>query len=290
MIESGSQPSVFVLVLNFNGGEKLLSCLSSVFQSDFPRFEVVVVDNCSTDGSLDTARRNFSRAHFIKNSSNAGFAKGNNLGLRFALEKFADYVFVLNNDAVVEKNTISQLVQEADGKQAVGILSPLVLSADGKTVWFSGGKIDWVKMRAVHDDAAVPEHPYPTEYVCGCAMLVNKDVFKKIGLFDERFFLYYEDADFSLRAKKAGFSLLMVPSATVTHLEQSAGRGKSKTYWLVFSGLLFFRIHASSLQKTWLFFYLQLRKLKNISDLVFAKNESALQTRQAYRDFKKNSP
>jgi GT2 family glycosyltransferase len=280
------QPTVFIIVLNFNGKDTLIDCLSSIYQSDYLNFEVVLVDNDSKDGSFEKARKLFSRAHFIKNSNNLGFSKGNNVGIRFALEKFADYVLILNNDTLVEKTTLSTLVKVMDENPKVGVSSPVIFSADEK-IWFAGGCIDWFKMKTYHLTKVDSSLPYATQYVSGCAMLVRKDVFKKIGLFDERFFLYYEDADFSVRAKKDGFDLSIVPSASIRHFEQSNDKNSLKIYWLVLSGLLFFYTNASFLQKIWIFFYVILRKMKNSYDFIFSKNEIARYVHQAYRDFKK---
>ncbi|EKE19478.1 MAG: glycosyl transferase family protein [uncultured bacterium] len=285
-MSDSSFPKIFVIILNFNGLATLPNCLSSVFQSDYPNFEVIVVDNDSKDGSFEQARQQFSRVHFIKNSSNIGFAKGNNIGIRYALEKFADYVFVLNNDTVIEKNALSLLEKTAAANSKAGIISPLISDSNNET-WFAGGVVNWKEMKNTHLHHAISKNAYSTEYVSGCAMFIKKDVFKKIGLFDERFFLYYEDADFSLRTRKASFDLLVEPAAKVKHLEQSISANSLKTYWLVLSGLLFFKIHASLSQKIWMFLYTFLRKIKNFYDLCFSKNTYASDVRKAYMDFKK---
>jgi GT2 family glycosyltransferase len=282
------QPTIFIVVLNFNGKDTLVNCLSSLYQSNYPEFEVVVVDNNSSDGSFEQARRLFSRARFIKNSSNLGFSKGNNIGIRYALEKFADYILVLNNDTLVEKTVLSKLAEVMEKNPRVGISSPLIFSADSK-IWFAGGQIDWLRMKAYHLVKTRSAIPYKTQYISGCAMFIKKDVFKKIGLFDERFFLYYEDADFSVRARKAGFGLLVVPEASLQHFEKSNYANAFKIYWLVLSGLLFFRINASFLRKIWIVFYVLMRRAKNFYDLVFSKNKIAISVHKAYRDFKKVS-
>ena len=283
------QPKIFIVVLNFNGKDTLAACLSSIFQSDYLNFEVIVVDNDSKDGSLEQAKNDFSRAHFIKNPSNMGFSRGNNLGIRYALEKFADYVFILNNDTLIEKTTLSSLISAMENAPSIGIASPIIFNADSTTLWFAGGLIHWQKMKTEHLHQTQSEIPYSTEYISGCAMFVKKDVFKKIGLFDERFFLYYEDADFSFRAKKAGFDLFMIPSSHIKHFEQSSVTNKLKTYWLVLSGLLFFRSNSSFLNKLWIIFiYLPLRKTKNFYDLLFKKSLTAHDVRKAYKDFGKH--
>lgn len=280
-------PKIFIIVLNFNGKEVLPACLSSIFKSDYPNFEVVVVDNNSGDDSFNQARLLFSRAHFIKNPKNIGFSRGNNIGIRYVLEKFADYVFILNNDTTINKDTLSILSSAAKDNPSAGIISPTIFNAD-ESLWFAGGTINWKKMKTEHLNQVKSETPYATEYVSGCAMFVKKEVFKKIGLFDERFFLYYEDAEFSLRAKKAGFKLLVAPSTHITHYEQSNVLNDLKTYWLVVSGLMFFRIHSSFSNKLWIvLIYLPLRKIKNFYDLLFKKTLDAKNVHKAYIDFKK---
>lgn len=280
-------PKVFAIILNYNGGDLFLDCLKSVFYSDYPNLEVVIVDNDSSDDSFEKAREQFSRAHFIKNSANTGFSKGNNLGIRFALEKFADFVFILNNDAIIEKSTISSLIRAYNEKPSSGIVSPLIMDPISGNVWFAGGLIDWTRMKAYHrHDVGATISSYLTEYVSGCAMLINKDVFKKIGLFDERYFLYYEDVDFSLRAKKAGYLPIISPLAKIKHFENS-NNSDEKTYWLVLSALIFFQTHASFFRKIWLFFYMIGRKIKNFFDIATNKNSLAKDVRRAYVDFSK---
>ena len=283
-----NSPSIFVVVLNFNGKDTLIPCLSSIYHSDYPSFEVVVVDNNSNDGSFENAKTQFSRSHFIRNSKNIGFSCGNNVGIRFALEKFADYILVLNNDALLEKDTLSKLQSSAESNAIPAVINPLILNGDGRSVWFSGGKINWPKMKTLHlTQRPKSSTTYNTEYCTGCAMFISKEIFKKIGLFDERYFLYYEDADFSVRAARAGFELKICPTAKVKHFEQSSELNELKTYWLVLSGMLFFLTQSSIPQKIWLFFYVQLRKIKNIYSLFFKKDPLAPQVRQAYKDFRK---
>jgi GT2 family glycosyltransferase len=277
-------PKVFVLILNYNGKDTLTRCLQSVYQTDYPNFEVAVVDNDSKDGSLEEAKNLFPRAHFIKNSANLGFAAGNNIGIRFALEKMADYVWVLNNDTKIEKDTLSQLVSEGENSPKIGILSPLILHSKTKNIWFGGGKIHWLSMKTTHVPPQSLYNAAASDYICGCAMLVKKDVFRKAGLFDEHFFLYYEDADLSVRARKAGFELRILPKAHVFHDEASAAN-PDKVYWLVVSGLQFFRKHTPWYLKPWTALYLLARKTKNRYDILLRKNPLAPEVRRAYLNY-----
>jgi GT2 family glycosyltransferase len=276
-------PKVFIIILNYNGKETIKKCLDSVFCSDYPNFEVIVVDNDSKDGSLELAKTAYSKFHFIKNSKNIGFSAGNNVGIRFALEKMTDYIFLLNNDTVIEKDTLSKLVETAE-KEKGGVFSPVIYNQNS-SIWFSGGIIRWSAMKTIHSTKIPNNNPYATEYVCGCAMLIKKEVFKKIGLLSEDYFLYYEDADFCWRARKSGFDCMVVPNAKIIHFEKSELNLKNKIYWLVISGLIFFGKHTPSTFKFWTGPYLYLRKIKNTVDN-FGKKEYSEIVKKAYFDYK----
>ena len=278
-------PKVFAIVLNYNGKETLLECIQSLHCSSYQNLEIVIVDNASTDDSLVLAKKKYPNIHYIVNSKNIGFSSGNNVGIRFALEKFADYVFLLNNDAWVTKKSIANMVAFAEKDSRIGIMSPLILNHDGSQIWFSGGEINWLRMRAMHRHSSDLVNPSSIAYATGCAMLIGKRTFKKIGLFDEDYFLYYEDVDFSLRARKNNFSVLFFPGAKVFHREDSNQKNSRKTYWLVFSALLFFKKHSPIWIQIWHFFYFIIRKYKNLIDCTLDKKNDCVLTREAYMDF-----
>ena len=281
-------PKVFIVILNYNGKEYIKKCLSSVFKINYPNFEVVVVDNDSNDESLELAKASFSKATFIKNSTNLGYAVGNNVGIRFALERMADYVLVLNNDTEVDGGFLEALLEVAERDNQIGLLSPVIFEEKTRRIWFAGGRINWMRMRTVHSQEARTQEWYESDFITGCSMLVRADVFKKIGLFDEDFFLYWEDADFSFRSKKAGFKNVVVSSSWVYHAEKSEEHKIIKTYWLVLSGLIFFKKNAKLPVKLWLFVYMNLRKIKNWLQIALYGDETAKIVKKAYLDFKKD--
>lgn len=258
-------PAIFTIIVNYNAGNALLDALRSVYASQSVKFEAVVVDNASTDGSLEAAKQKFSRAHFIASPENLGFAGGANLGIRFALEKGADAIFLLNPDAVIEPRTLASLAKtnEHCGR---GVWSPRVLRPDG-SVWFESGHIDWKRLRAVHAEAVGNTNVIDTEFVSGCAMYIDKEVFKTTGILDESFFLYYEDADFCVRAKKHGFPIRVARDISVIHHEMSEENKPRKTYWLVHSGKKFFEKHMPAHLKPWLYAFHAARKLKSAKRL-----------------------
>jgi len=279
-------PKVFIIILNYNGREFIRQCLAGVFSLNYPNFEVVVVDNNSQDASPEEVRKFFPRTHFIKNEENIGFSAGNNVGIRFALEHMADWVMLLNQDTVVEKNMLEKLVEVGESDPYLGIISPIVLSGKASKVWFSGGKIDWWRMKTIHERKLIKNINYHSDFISGCAMMVRKEVFAKTGLLDEDFFLYWEDADFSIRAKKAGYKLAVTPQTQVRHFEKSSASEGNKIYWLVISGLIFFQKNATPFMKLWGSLYYFLRRVKNWMDLEKGKKEAS-QVHNAYQDYKK---
>ncbi len=278
-------PLVGIVVLNFNGKDCLPQCLSSLQNISYERFFTVVVDNDSHDGSLEAAEAKFPQCSFIRNPENKGFAAGMNVGIAAALAQGAEWVWLFNNDAQADPQALSFLMAEGEQYGRAGLLSPWILRPD-QTLWFGKGRVRWSRMRVVHEVSQEEESKkssYSSQCMTGCALLIRRKVIEKIGLLDERFFLYYEDADFSLRALEAGFDLRVVPRALVWHREQSEANTQ-KLYYLVLSGLLFFQKQALFWQKPYLFFYVTIRRLKNYWDVVRGRDEAQV-VRRAYDDF-----
>jgi len=283
---------VNIVILNYNGKDVLKKCLASVFRLDYPDFEVVVVDNDSKDGSLEEAKNGFSRATFIKNEGNLGFSAGNNVGIKYSLEKQAKYVLLLNNDTEVERNMLSVLIDLMEKQKGIGIMSPRIVRGDSEESWFSGGRIDWMRMKTVHEEVSsekTREGFFETGFISGCAMLIRREVFAKAGLLDEDFFLYWEDVDFSVRAQRAGFKLAVSPLSKVRHFEKSENFLESKIYWLVVSGLFFFKKNSKCYLRPWISFYTAMRKMKNRMDIRKKPADAIfLAVSKAYDDFKNN--
>ncbi|MDP1884766.1 MAG: glycosyltransferase family 2 protein [Candidatus Moranbacteria bacterium] len=280
-------PKVFIVVLNHNGKATVQKCLAGVFKLGYPNFEVVFVDNGSDDGSLELAKTNFSKANFIKNAENLGCAVGKNIGIRFSLERMADYVLLLNSDMEVDKDFLSRLIDAADSDSSAGLFSPIIFEGGTKQILFSGGKIDWLKMRLVYAKKIQTEDLYGTEFVTGQSMLVKAEVFKKVGLFDEDFFLHWGDVDFSFRAGKAGFKKMMVSASWVYRFGKNEKEEGQDAYWRIISGLIFFKKNIKIWMKPWVGGRVWLGKMKNWLDIRFRRNEADLMTQRAYRDLKR---
>jgi GT2 family glycosyltransferase len=283
-------PKIFIVILNYNGKNFIKKTLTDVFKINYPNFEVVLVDNNSNDGSFELIKSNFSKIALIKNSTNLGFSGGNNIGIEYALERGADFVLLLNYDTEVEKNFLFPLVEIMEKDKKVGLASPVIFEKNSKKIWFSGGKISWLKMKTYHTRKPISKNFFNSDYISGCSMLIRKKVFEDIGLLDDTFFLYWEDADFSLRAKKAKHKMVVCPKSKIYHLEKSQENIENKTYWLVISGLIFFKKNSPFFIRPWIFLYFRMRKIKNYFDIKSEKEEKELSIKRsvqkAYKDFK----
>jgi len=217
-------PSIYVIVLAWNNLNDTLECLASLQHLDYPDYEIVLVDNGSTDNTANTVRPQFPRAHVIENARNLGYAEGNNVGIRYALARGADYVWILNNDVVVAAEALARLVEVAEVQSDAGILSPAVYwQSRPDVIWFAGAR--WIAERANFqpiesgkvDNGQLGLEPYDTEYANGCAMLIKAEAARKVGLFDPRFFLLWEEVDLCYRARRNGYRVMVVPRAGVRH-------------------------------------------------------------------------
>ena len=234
---------VFIIIVSFNGGKELICCLESV-----KKHPVVVVDNGSNENLLSAFKvqgSRFKNLILIENKKNLGFAIGANIGIKYALKKGAEYVMLLNQDARVEKGTIKNLVEIMEGNGKIGICGPLIFN-NKKKIWSAGGVVDKKRYSGGHLFRIINEHkPYEVDFISGCAMMIKKKILEKIGFFDERFFLYYEDVDFCFRAKKAGFKSIFAPLAIADHhYRKTADKEKTKEYFMARNHLLFLEKHA----------------------------------------------
>ena len=280
------RPLVAIIVLNYNGRDCLPGALQSLQGIDYKEKRLIIVDNNSQDGSFEIAKKGFPTCIFIKNTENLGFAGGMNVGIREAIHLGADYVWLFNNDAEAEPAALRKLVDFLESSPEAAAASPIITDFSGKE-WFVSGKISYVRMRAVHGKRNGADIPYQSEYLSGCALLIRCSAFKSVGLLDERYFLYYEDADISLRLRQSGKKLFVVPAARVSHGEQSERENAEKIYHLVYSGLIFFREHTPIAIYPWMRCYEFLRRMKNQIDLLLFRKNAAM-VRRAYDDYDRN--
>ncbi len=232
-----SRLSVYVIIVNWNGKKDTEICLSSLRRIDKQRADVhvVVVDNGSSDDSIVSIQQKFPEVTVLPTGENLGFTGGNNVGIDYALKQNADFIWLLNNDTIVDGHVLSVL--DAFDDHHVGICGSKIYFAHGhefhhdrykdsdrgRVIWYAGGLVDWANMYASHRgvdevDSGQYDTREPTPFITGCSMMIRRDVLEKIGVLDDRYYLYYEDLDFCLRAKEAGFSLWYVPTSLLWHV------------------------------------------------------------------------
>ncbi len=227
-----SQPKASVVILAWNGMEYLESCLDAVLAQDYLEFEVIVVDNGSTDGSPDLVAQRYPQVDLIRNEDNLGFSAGNNVGL---LRSSGNILVLLNQDTVVQPGWLAALVAALDRHPDAGVAGCKVLGPDGRTLQHAGGSIERPLILGQHYghgelDEGQFDEPRQVEYVTGAAMALKRKLLSRIGNLDEGFYPgYFEDVDFCLRAQAAGYSVWYEPQAVVHHHESTSMRRDSLT-------------------------------------------------------------
>lgn len=217
-------PKVFIIILNWNGAEDTIACLDSLKAIDYPNFEIIFVDNHSGGDDVEVVEKihkDFLRVT-IRTDKNLGFSGGNNIGIEYALNNSAEYIMLLNNDTIVESNFLSELIKDIDNDENVGIFTPLInYNSKRDTVWCAGGFISKIRASGFPYGINKNEDGFKTDRFCtfasGCCMLIKREVFEKVGLLDENYFLYLEDTDFCARTVKAGYKIKFVGSSKIFH-------------------------------------------------------------------------
>lgn len=250
--------SAAVVVLNYKGVNDTLSCLESLraVLHDGIDLHLIVVENGSDDGS-DLELSQLEDAELIVNERNLGFSGGMNSGIVYALSRKCDYIVILNNDTYVDNLFLVKLIEAS---RWADIVAPKIYFApgyefhkdryskgeQGKVIWYGGGEIDWENILGVHrgvDEVDSGQFKRGSiTLATGCCMLVKREVFEKIGLLDEKYFLYLEDMDFCYRARKAGFKILFEPQSVIWHKNAASAGGSGSAlqdYYITRNRLLF---------------------------------------------------
>lgn len=227
-------PQVFAIILTWNSGDDAIETLRRLAASDYPALQVVVVDNASTDATPARLAREFPPVVLLQNDKNLGFAQGNNVGMRYALDHDADYLFLLNDDAFVEPDTLSTLVATAERDPRVAFVGPALVSYHDPSRVYHGARFDFKRLFPEEQLATVPRAgEFESPYIAGCAMLVRAAVAREIGLFDPAYFAYWEDTDWCTRAWRAGYRVVVQPAARVHHkgtLDQTPQKAAFASY------------------------------------------------------------
>jgi GT2 family glycosyltransferase len=263
-----ASPKVSIITLTLNTYEVTRDCLLTLRKLDYPNFEVILVDNGSTDSSQKQLEQDFPEVRHLRNATNLGFAAGNNVGVRDALVRKPDYVLLLNNDTLVAPNFLSEMIRVVEEKPAIGMANPKILYHEpSDRIWYAGGSYKRGWSFAKHfginrRDNGKYNQVCEVSFATGCALLVRADLVRKVGLLDELFFLGCEDLDWCVRAQNAGFKAIYVPSAVVWHragYDTKKNLGKPvKDFYYARNSLLHARKHLEA--RHWPFYALYMAR------------------------------
>ncbi len=216
------KPAVSIIVLNYKGCEDTLACLRSLEHQTYPNVEVIVVDNDSGDGSAEAFRQEHPGVKIIETGANLGFTGGNNVGVRHALKHGADYVMLLNNDTIAAPDMLDVMIEVMEADPQIGVSGPMIYYFSApETIWSAGGTIDWTRgatsMIGLNEDDKTQFgfSPRPVDFVTGCCLLARRAVWEQAGLLDEKFFMYYEETEWCVRATRAGYKIMLIPAAMI---------------------------------------------------------------------------
>lgn len=245
---------IAVILVNYNGIKFNDKCIESVLGSSVKgRIQIVVVDNHSTDGSREALNENWkdnSQVHLIDLEDNVGFARANNVGIRWAISRGINRYLLLNNDTEMEQDTIEQMLELQERRG--GIVTPkIVYGDDPTTIWCAGGRFTPIIKKPVQvglnqKDCSAFDQEKKYDFANGCALLLDKETVDKIGLLDESFFLYYEDTEYSMRAVKKGIFTWYCPKALVYHKVNGSTKGNERylsVYYITRNWLIYAKMH-----------------------------------------------
>jgi GT2 family glycosyltransferase len=220
---SENKSFVAIIVLNWNGYKDTEECIESLLRLEYTNYKIIIVDNASSDNSVTLLRNKFADITIIENKDNLGYAEGNNVGIRYAFLEGCDYVWILNNDTIVDPYALAKLIDVAESDVSVGILGSKICYYDAPDIlWFAGGYINWDSFETPHvgikeKDCGQYDEVMDCDRITGCSMLVSRRFCEEVGLMDSAYFIYVEEVDWCIRAWSCNFRVVYVPDSKVYH-------------------------------------------------------------------------
>jgi len=233
---------VCITILGYNNIHDTLDCLESISQLEGGQFPVLFIDNGSEDNSSDIVKKHFPSVNVLRLSSNLGFSGGTNEGLGWVCGQGYEFCLILNNDVILDQAMVNEMLSVADNHESCAVVMPRIIfippkvktRGSRKNIWSDGGYYrklpPTIKLKDNRRNINF-EVPRTIEFAPGCALLIRCEVFEKVGSFDERFFLFYEDWDFSMRVRKAGLSIWCAPKALLYHKVSQSTMRNPYLYW-----------------------------------------------------------
>jgi len=217
-----STPLIYIVILNTNRRDDTIACLESLSNSIYSNFKVIVLDNKSTDGSVDAIRIAFPDVRIINLASNLGYAGNNNVGIEEAINLGADWILVLNEDTILDPDCLTELIQIGESDPKIGVVGPMVYHHSEPDVIQSAGGILGKYWQSQHLGKNEEDHgqfntPHSTEWISGCAILVRKVAIEQAGMLDANYFIYWEETEWCIRISSMGWKIVHVPQAKIWH-------------------------------------------------------------------------
>lgn len=286
-----ANPLVTCIVLNWNGWQDTVECLHALKKCDYPRLEIIVVDNGSTNDSVVRIRVAHPDILLLETRKNLGFAGGNNVGIRYALRHGSDYVWLLNNDTKPLPDALSKLVAKALTDNKIGGVASVTYYSDSPTnveAW-AGARVNLAI--GYSQNSRVPRGDSWFHSLNGTSMLVSCQTIQEVGMLDEGFFLYWEDTEFCLRLRKQGWRIAAAPESRVFHKVHASTSGNQLVLdrYQTASGLRLLRLHSAVPYFSSLAF-LMIRFARRLARLQFDRCRSVWAGIQDYRRMLPISP
>ncbi|HXS14528.1 MAG TPA: glycosyltransferase family 2 protein [Candidatus Saccharimonadales bacterium] len=254
---------ICIATINFNSEKETHDCLVSLQRLDTDGLDVsiVVIDNGSKSPFVLNDSEKKSGIILIRSEKNVGFTGGSNMGIEYSLSHGCDYVMLINNDTIVDKNLLKELLKPFHDTKETGLVAPKIYFLKGheyhldqykkeelgKVIWYAGGYVDWANVFTRHRGVDEVDHgQYDKEekitFATGCCMLIKREVLEKIGKFDDKYFLYFEDGDLSQRILNDGYTIVYNPRAFLWHITAASGEGSGSAlhdYYLTRNRMIF---------------------------------------------------
>lgn len=248
------QPYIITVILNTNRRDDTLACLASLERSTYSQHKVIVLDNASTDGSVEAIRAAYPAVEIIQLEQNLGYAGNNNVGIKAAVAQHADWVFVLNEDTVLAPDCLTWLVEVGESNPHIGVVGPMVYHHnEPEVIQSAGGQLGryWQNIHLAHNqpDRGQFSQPRPVDWISGCAIMVRRAAIEQVGMLDERFFYYWEETEWCLRVSRGGWQIMHAPAAKLWHkgVQRDYRPKPSVTYYYTRNQLLMLATHRAPL-------------------------------------------
>ena len=271
-------PKIAVIIVNWKKYDFTYKCIESVLNSSFKNFKIILIDN-EYQKSMSNQLKKSKKIHLIRNKKNEGFARANNQGIKYSIKNGFDYILLLNNDTLIKNDLLDSLIKQSSTLNQK-IIQPLILNYDGTRIWNAGGKINFFlgTFKTLKKGESFKNFKTSinfTDWFSGCCVLIKSEIFKEIGYFDDRFFAYYEDVDFSIRLKSKGYSIAMMNDSYLKHFESASSKSSNQNegnlspyvhYLNIRNHILLLKKHSKSFNTIGVLFY---QVIKILSYLIY---------------------